>query len=167
MNDVEYDGSELNDLKLSIGLLTGAWTLRGANPDNKETDKFPAKRYFEGSLDTQARQAIGRLLRNPKPLDSALRYQLAELFDGLAPFSSFDGAPMPRKIEFGNRRAGTPVETRLRYMHLASDYAAYVDGGMPHQKAVNAVCKKYGVSDTTVKEARRKNPSLAPRTAKK
>jgi hypothetical protein len=163
----ECDRKELDDLTIAIGLLTGAWTQQGANPESKEADRYPAKRYIDGELEREARHAIGRLLRKMKPLDPALRYQLAELFDGLPPYSSFDAAPMARRIVFENRRAGKPNETTLRNLHLASDYRDLIEAGLPHQKAVNRICKKYGISDTAVKEARRSNPSLAPRAVKK
>ena len=110
--DDEYDRKELDDLILATGLLTGAWTQQGADPAKKKADRAPGKRYFTGTLEKEAREAIGRLLRNKKPFDAALRYQLAELFDGFPPYSSFDAAPMARKIEleFG----GPASRTRLR-----------------------------------------------------
>jgi cold shock protein len=156
--DDEYNREELEDLKLAIGLLTGAWTQQGANPAKKKADRHPGKRYFEGELEEKARQAIGRLLRNSKPLDSIVRYQLAELFDGLPPHQSFDAAPVARKIIFENRRAGRLVEVALRDLHLVSDYWTFRSAGMVHQDALDEVCKKYGVSTTAVKDARRRNP---------
>jgi hypothetical protein len=160
---------ENDDLALAISLLTGAWTYQGADPARKENDRHPAKRYFvdKSKLDKEAREAIGRLLRNRKPLNLTLRYQLAELFDGQEPYCSFDGQPMTRRIAFENRRSGEPTETKLRNLHLVSDYHDLIESGMPHKSAINQVCKKYGVSDTTVKKARRENPELARRTVKK
>jgi hypothetical protein len=168
----EYDRKELDDLTIAIGLLTGAWTQQGATPESKEPDRYPAKRYLAGELEGEARHAIGRLLRNRKPLDMALRYQLAELFDGLPPYSSLDAAPMARRIVFENRRAGQPAEVALRDLHLVSDYWRFRVGGrdhkpMVHQDALDEVCKKYDVSTTTVKDARKRNPQLEPRAFKK
>ena len=163
----EYDEQELRDLALAIGLLTGAWTQQGVDPTNKPADHFPAKRYFEGDLDKDARQAIGRLLRSQKPFDSALRYHIAELFDGLPPYLSFDAAPMARKIVFENRRAGKLIETALRDLHSVSDYWALIQTGTPHKKAVGIVCDKYGIKDTAMKDALRRNPKLKPRAFKK
>jgi len=164
----EYDRKELNDLTIAIGLLTGAWTQQGANPESKETDRYPAKRYFVGELEGEARRAIGRLLRNRKPLDMALRYQLAELFDGLPPHSSFDSAPMKQELVFEQRRAGKPNDDiALRNLHLASDYRTLIEAGTPRKKALGQICEKYDLKDTAVKEAVRCNPSLKPRAFKK
>ena len=165
--DDEYDRKELDDLILATGLLTGAWTQQGADPAKKKADRVPGKRYFTGTLEKEAREAIGRLLRNRKPLDGALRYQLAELFDGLPPYSSFDAAPMARKIEFKNWRAGEPNEVTLRDLHLASDYRTLIETGTPRKQAIDQVCKKYGLSDTAVKEALRRSPALKPRGVQK
>jgi hypothetical protein len=156
-----------NDLRLASLLLTGTWTEEGADPQNKRDDRYPGKRYLEGNLEREAREAIGRLLRNKWPLDHSLRYRLAELFDGLPPYTSPDGAPMAREVVFAHRRAGRPKEIILRDLHLATDYRRLVEDGLPHKRAVDQVCKKYNVSDTTVKEARRNNPSLAQRAVKK
>jgi hypothetical protein len=169
--DDDYTPEEIEDLtrdlELATLLLTGAWTQEGADPLNKKDDRHPAKRYLEGVLEKDAREAIGRLLRNRRPFDQSLRYRLAELFDGLPPHGSPDGSPMVREIVFTYRRTGRPKEVVLRNLHLATDYRRLIEAGLPHKKAVDQVCKKYNVSDTTVKEARRNNPSLAPRAIKK
>jgi hypothetical protein len=163
----EYDEEELKDLALAIGLLTGTWDAEKA-----------AKRYYSPGEEKLGRKAIANLLRSQKPFDSALRRQLAALFDfedeqpghciparpGIPPsYSSFAGA-MERKLVFEFRRTGKPDVT-LRNLHLASDYRDAVESGLPHQKAVALVCKKYGVSDTAVKKARHDNPILKPRKA--
>lgn len=163
----EYDNEELKDLTLAIGLLTGAWTQQGANPKNKIADRFPAKRYFEGDLEKDARAAIGRLLRNDKPLDSALRYHLAELFDGLGPHLSFDAAPIARAIVFENRRAGEPNEVALRDLHMVPQYWSLITAGVERKRAVGQVCDRYGIKETAVKDAIRRNPSLKPRAVKR
>ncbi|MCK1578578.1 hypothetical protein IVB03_03010 [Bradyrhizobium sp. 168] len=164
----DFEAEEMLGLTtLAIGLLSGAWTQQGPNPKSKQTDRYPAKRYFEGALELEARRAIGQLLRGSAPLDSAIRYQLAELFDGLPPHLSFDAAPMARKIVFENVRAGNPNEIKLRNLHLASEFRDLVERGTPRKKAMNEMCKKYGISDTAVKEARRASPSLEPRAFKK
>jgi hypothetical protein len=151
----EYDREELANLTLAIGLLSGAWD--GA-----------AKRYLSGADEKRARKALGRLLRNGKPLDSLLRYQLAELFDHEPPHLSFENAPMEREIVFGFRRSGKPRDVTLRNLHLVSDYyRSLVEQGEPRKTAVAQVCKKYSVSDTAVKEALRRNPSLKPKAVKK
>jgi hypothetical protein len=165
--DNEYNDEDLFDLSLAIGLLTGAWTQQGLDPAKRDADRYPAKRYFSAGLEKQAREAIGRLLRSKKPLDSTLRCQLAELFDGFEPYSSFDGQPVARRIAFEFRRAGIPNETKLRNLHLVSDYRALLLEGVPRKRAVGRMCKKYGVSETLVKEACRTNPKLLPRTIKK
>jgi hypothetical protein len=166
--DDEYNREELEDLKLAIGLLTGVWTQQGTNPAKKEADRYPGKRYFKGELEEEARQAIGRLLRSNKPLDSAVRYQLAELFDGLPPYLSFDSAPMKRRLVFEQRRAGKPNDDiALRNIHLASDYRTLIEAGTPRKKALGQICEKYGLKDTAVKEAVRCNPNLKPRSFKK
>jgi hypothetical protein len=162
----EYDEQELKDLALAIGLLTGAWTQEGMDPKNKEADRFPGKRYLEGDLERDARNAIGRLLRSQKPFDSALRYHLAELFDGLPPHLSFDAAPMARKIVFEHRRAGRLTEVALRDLHLVSEYWGLIQAGTPHKRAVGIVCDKYGMKGTAVKDALRRNPRLKPRAVK-
>jgi hypothetical protein len=151
----EYDDEELKDLSLAIGLLTGTW-------DDEKT----AKRYYSPSEEKLGRKAIANLLRSQKPFDSALRRQLAALFDfedEQLPYSSFAGA-MERKLVFEFRRTGK-LDVTLRNLHLASDYRNAVESGLPHQKAVALVCKKYGVSDTAVKKARQDNPILKPRKA--
>jgi hypothetical protein len=145
-DESEYDEQDLSDLTRAIGLLTGAW-------DNAKA----AKRYLKGHEERKAREAIGRLLRSSKPLDSALRYQLAEMFDQLPPYVSFENAPIEREIIFKFIRPGKPDVT-LRNLHLASDYRVLIESGIPHKKAVDKICKKYNVSDTAVKEARRQNP---------
>ena len=167
--DEKYNADDVRDLKLAMALLTGAWTQEGANPKNKAEDRRPGKRQLEGELERQAREAIGRLLRSRKPLRSTLRYYLAELFDGLPPYLSFEGGPLTRKIVFENRKAGQPKEIKLRNMHLAADYQELraEPERLPHKKAVDRVCKKYGVSDTAVKEALRTNPDLVPGRAVK
>jgi hypothetical protein len=94
-------------------------------------------------------------LRSKKPLDSAIRYQLAELFDGEPPYSSFDAAPMARRIVFVARRAGKMNETALKYLHIADEYCRLREKGIPHKQAVGETCDKFNVKETTVKEARR------------
>jgi hypothetical protein len=163
----EYDDEELKDLALAVGLLTGIWTQQGTDPKNKVADRFPAKRYMEGDLEKDARNAIGRLLRSQKPFNSALRYHLAELFDGLPPHLSFDAAPMARKIVFEYRRAGRLTEVALRDIHSVSEYWGLIQAGTPHKRAVGIVCDKYGMKGTAVKDALRRNPRLKPRTVKK
>jgi hypothetical protein len=148
----EYDSDELKDLTIAIGLLTGEWD-----------DKKAAKRYYSGSEEKTARKAIVRLLRNKKPFDAALRNQLATLFDHEGeqpPYSTFVGA-VERRLAFEFRRTGKP-DVALRDFHLVLEYCALIEEGSPHQRAVNELCKKYKVSDTTVKEARRRNPRLQP-----
>lgn len=143
------------DYGLAIGLLTGGWD-----------EEKKAKRYYAADEEKLARNALARLLRSQKPLDAALRRQLAALFEyehEQPPYSSFAGA-MERRLVFEFRRTGKPDVT-LRNLHLASDYCSAVKSGLPHQKALALICKKYGVSDTTVKEARRQNPGLQPRKA--
>jgi hypothetical protein len=147
---------EEQDYKLSIMLLTGVWTQEGMDPKKKKADRYPAKRYLQGDLEKQAREAIGRLLRSSAPLDSGIRYYLAELFDGLGPHLSFDAAPMPRQIVFQNRSSGEPGEVALRDLHLVSDYEKLIGEGMLHKTAIAQVCEKYGVSPTTVKDARKR-----------
>ena len=147
---------EERDYRLAINLLTGVWTQEGMEPRKKKADRFPAKRYLQGNLEKEARQAIGRLLRSQAPLDSGIRYYLAELFDGLGPHLSFDAAPMPRQIVFQNRSSGEPAEVALRDIHLVADYEKLREEGKVHQVALNDVCKKYGVSTTTVKDARKR-----------
>jgi hypothetical protein len=77
---VALQAQEDRDLTLAIGLLTQLLT-QGSTDPKKIAE---AKRYIEKNLEKDARAAIGRLLRNKKPLDRALRYHLAELFDGKA-----------------------------------------------------------------------------------
>ncbi len=154
--DQEYDREELSDLRHATMLLAGVWTQQGAKPN----DRFPNKRYISGELEQNARQAIGRLLRSENPLDRAIRFRLAELFDGMPPHSSPDSAPMVRTIVFafgraGTPKAGTPKEKQLRDLHLASDYRTLIDAGMPRKKAIAELCSKYGVSDTVVGDALR------------
>jgi hypothetical protein len=148
----EYDEQDLRDLRLSIVLLAGAWDDRGK----------PERRYFDETGERAARKAISRLLRNEKPLDSAIRQQLAALFDGET--HSFNGDPLERKIVFEFRKAGGSKDVTLRDLYLAFDYRTLIESGMAHQRAVAQVCKKYRVSDTAVKEARRRNPALKPRS---
>jgi hypothetical protein len=160
---------ERDDLILANGLLSGGLTKEGDGPKRKRGDKHPGKRYYldKSKSDKEAREAVGRLLRNRKPLNLTLRYKLAELFDGLPPYVSFDEMPMARRIVFENRRAGEPKETKLRDLHLASDFWSLMEQHVPRKKAVDSVCKKYGVGDTTVKEAIRKNLDLRPMWAVK
>jgi hypothetical protein len=159
----EYDAAELKDLIWATALLTGEWSQKGSDPENREADRFPAKRYLEGELETQARQAIGRLLRGTKPLDASLRLHLAELFDGLGPHSSFDAVPMERRLILGGKsNSQGPADVTLRDLHMVSDY--YIElskAGGVHKKARQAICKEYNISDTVLKEARRKFPDLA------
>ena len=55
VDDEKYNADDVRDLKLAIGLLTGAWTQEGANPKNKVEDRHPGKRRLEGELERQAR----------------------------------------------------------------------------------------------------------------
>jgi hypothetical protein len=100
-------------------------------------------------------------------LDKAIRYQLAELFDGQAPHSSFDAAPMARRIVFEARRAGKMNETALKYLQIADDYRGLREAGIAHKEAEGHICDKYDVKETTVKAARRAYPRLTPRAFKK
>ena len=163
--DDEYDQAEWRDLELALALLLGAWALQ----DRNDMRIPPDKRYLEDKSpqDREAREAIGRLLRSKKMLDTHLRNQLAELFDGGPPHSSFDGAPMARRITFEARRAGKMNETALRYLHIADDYRHLREAGTPHKETVWHICEKYDVKETTVKEARRAYPQLAPKAFKK
>src|SRR3974390_620263 len=109
----EYNGEELNDLKSAIALLSGF----------TESDKkgLPTKKYYEGKYENEPRKAIARLLRNRKPLDSALRMQLAALFhpdQETAPFSTFEGRPIERKIIFEFRKRGRRRED-FRQLEIA------------------------------------------------
>lgn len=165
--DGKRESFKPSDLLLAIGLLTGAWTQEGAHPSKKKADKYPGKRYYAGELEAEARQALGRLLRSNAPMDSAVRYHLAELFDGQGPHLSFDAAPMTRKITFTNRRAGEPIEVVLRDLHMVSEYWRLIQAETPHKRAVGIVCEKYGVKETAVKVALRRNPRLKPRAVKK
>jgi hypothetical protein len=157
ISENEYDAEDLRDLRLSMGFLTGAWDEIGK----------PEKWYFDETEDREARKAISRHLRSEKPLDSAVRQQLAALFDlddETPPYISPDGAPVERKIVFEFRKAGGSRDVTLRDLYLAFDYRTLIESGLARKKAVAQVCKKYRVSDTAVKEARRRNPTLKPRS---
>jgi hypothetical protein len=163
----EYEAKELEDLASAVGLLTGVWTQQGVDPKKKEADRFPAKRYLEGEPEKRARQAIGRLLRNSKTLDSALRFHLAELFDELGPHLSFDAAPMERRLVFVGKSQG-PTDVTLRNLHMVSDYYVElakikVDDRGRRKKARQIICKKYNISDTVLKDARREFHLKHPR----
>ena len=75
---------------------------------------------------------------------------------------------MARRITFGARRAGKMNETALRYLHIAEDYRVLIEAGTPHKEThVWHICEKYNVKETTVKEARRAYPQLAPNGVQK
>jgi hypothetical protein len=156
--DDEYNKAEIEDLKLALALLSGEWTQEGG----KSNQKFPDKRYLEDKSprDHAARKAIGRLLRSKKPLDSHIRNQLAELFDGEPPHSSFDAAPMARRIVFQGRRAGKRNETALRYLQIADRYGQLRSEDKTHKWAVGEICEKFNVKETLVKKALRAYPQL-------
>jgi hypothetical protein len=138
--DDEYDSEELDDLALAICLLTGRHDWK---------DGLPQKRYLNPDEEFVARKALARLLRNLKPLDSAVRRQLAALFDPeteTAPFSSFDSAPIERRLEFKTRHRGGGKTQALRKLEIGIAF----DGLMKHPKYISdptlrAIVERYEV----------------------
>jgi hypothetical protein len=144
----------LDDLKLAIGLLTGYqdWT-----------DGLPKKQYLKKEQEFVARKAIGRLLRarapngKLKPFDTALRYQLAALFDPeteTAPFSSFDSAPMERRLEFAPRHRGGGRQQALRKVQLAIAFDELCrQPGKSRDDALHEIAERFSVTTRTVETA--------------
>jgi hypothetical protein len=145
----EYDREELDDLRLAIALLTGV---------HDWSDGLPTNRYLNPNEEFVARKALVRLLRNFKPFDSALRRQLAALFDPeteTAPFSSFDSAPMERKLTFTGRHRGGGRMQNLRKLEIgiALDDLRVRDPKKSRDDAINEIAEQFSVSTRTVEEA--------------
>jgi hypothetical protein len=153
---------ELADLKLAYDLLAGI--------PAKDEKGLPVQKYFEaGSRDElEARQALARLLRNGKPLDSLVRVLLADMFDP-APYAYFTKSTMfpaearervpDRQIYFKNvgRRSREDVRRRkLAYEVWQAAKVAREDSskaaknGGSIEDAVAAVAEKYGISEASV-----------------
>jgi hypothetical protein len=150
ISEDEYDREELDDLRLSIRLLAGT----------HEADErgLPVKRYLSKVETFVARKAIARLLRNPKPFDTALRRQLAALFDPETedpPYSSPDAAPMEREIILkGRHKGGAKIQNRRkREIAIALDNLRRRDPQKPRDDAIHEIAEQFSVSPRTVEEA--------------
>jgi hypothetical protein len=112
-DDAGRDADYFRDVELAGDFLTGGHSLNGS---------FPEKAYLKGSKENEARDALIRLLRNGKPLDVSLARKLAALFDPLpetGTFSSFDMAPVERKLRLIPRKSGLMQNMRKLEMALA------------------------------------------------
>src|SRR5271168_806977 len=145
MEGDEYDKQDLSDLKLAYDLLAGI----------VETDKkgLPRQRYLNKNQEETARQALGRLLRNRKPLDGLVRIWLAGHFDGVtleyqtSPGPVRRGFVVQRRLEFVNP-GRQPLQDRRRLL-LAWKVAErlYKDSNESIEKAVAEVAEEYEFSD--------------------
>jgi hypothetical protein len=97
--------------------------------------------YLKGQKEKEARQAIARLLRNKRPLNSQLRWHLADLFD--------PSGWQPRKLKFGNVRGGRTPD-RAANVHLFSLVYDEVRGGKGVTQAIQNVAKQFSLSDEIV-----------------
>jgi hypothetical protein len=119
---------------------------------------LPAKRYLSEEETFVARKAIVRLLRNPKPFDTALRWQLAALFDPETehpPYSSPDAAPMEREIILkGRHKGGAKIQNRRKLViAIALDELRRRDPKKGRDDAIYEIAEQFSVSTRTVEEA--------------
>jgi hypothetical protein len=139
----EYSYEELDDLRLAVSLLTGEHGL-------DENDR-PTKRYLTPDKEFVARKALVRLLRSPKPLDSALRRQLAALFDPeteTPPFSSFDSAPMELRVVIKARHRGGGKIQRIRKIAIAIEFEKLIrDPADIRDKVLKEIVERFEIKD--------------------
>lgn len=146
----ELDLEFLDDLKLSIGLLGGVHDVG--------KDGLPKKRYLSGNQEFVARKALARLLRSSNPVDGVVRSLLAALIDPegeVPPYSSFDLAPIERRIVITGRQRGGGMIQNLRRLELAVAVTASMQRNSAQKRddAIHEVAERFSVSTRKVEEA--------------
>jgi hypothetical protein len=149
--DDEYDREELDDLGLAIRLLAGVNEV-------KVEGGLSLKRYLTDDEEFVALKAIARLLRNQKPFDTALRRQLAALFDPEReepPYSSPDAAPMERRLVFrGRHHGGAKIQNRRKLeIAIAVDDLRRENLEISRGKVIEEIAERFGVDERTVEGA--------------
>jgi hypothetical protein len=144
----KYSAEEMDDLRLAYRLLEGAGDSEGG---------LPKKRYLDHDEEIVARKALVRMLRGTKPLRSKIRWLLAALLDPeteTPPFSSFDAAPMERRLEFTARHRGGGQTQAFRKLEMAVEFEAlWKYEGKSRDDALNEIADRYSVSVRTVESA--------------
>jgi hypothetical protein len=134
----DLDRNELLLLRM-VYLLLGGYAKR-------DERGLPSQQYLEDTaVEDECRRALAQLLRNGKPLDSGVRYQLAALID--------PDSPEPRRLIFGQVKRGNRQDYG-RSFAIAHQVIDFLETGLPLKAAIEDTANKFGVSKRTVEAAR-------------